>query len=256
MRHGAWTAVLLREFTLREFRTRYRQSTLDIAWSFVTPIAVMAVYGIVLRTAFGVDGDGIPYYVFAWSGMVMWTFFAGGLGGATPSLIIASDLLAKIYFPREILPLSVVGASCIDLAIGLVTVVVLALIQGTGLGITAMASVFAVVLLLIWTSALAVLAAAVAVFVRDVNHLVQLLLRIGFFATPIMYPVSVLPEQWRWTASVNPVAVSIEALRDTLLRGEWPDWPLLAVQALVGGALLVCGVLYTRSVESRMADVV
>ncbi len=255
-RHGPWTYFLFREFTAREFRTRYRQSTLDIAWSFVTPLAVMGVYGLVLRSAFGVEGDGVPYYTFAWSGMVLWTFFAGGVGGAAPSLIQASDLLSKIYFPREILPLSVVGASAVDLSIGLATVVVLAVAQGVHLTVTAFAAVFSIGLLIIWTSAIAVAAAALAVFIRDVNHLVQLGLRIGFFATPIMYPVSVLPPDLRWTAAVNPVAVSIESLRDTVFRGQWPNWTLLAVQGAAGTLALVLAVAYTRSVEARMVDVV
>lgn len=249
-----WTLELVRVLAPRELRTRYRQSVLDVAWALISPIAVLVVYGIVLTQSFDVTGEGVPYLSLAWSGLVLWTFFAGSLGGAVSSLISSRDLVTKVPFPKEALPLSMVGASLVDLAIGLVTVLVLALVQGIRPGWTVVLAPIPLVLLVLWSAALGVFVGVLAAFVRDVPHVVQLTIRVGFFATPVMYAASILPPAFRWTAWVSPLAVSIEAFRDAVLRGEVPDLGLLAVHLAVAAALLVVAVRYTRSVEGRLTD--
>jgi ABC-type polysaccharide/polyol phosphate export permease len=247
---------LLRLWTVRVFRTRYRQSALDVLWSVLSPIAVLLIYGFILTAAFDVTGDGVPYWSFAWAGLVVWTFLSTTVQTAAPSITAVGDTISKIYFPREVIPLAEVGAGLIDLAIGLVLLVVLAAIQGIVPTETAIATVPVVLVLTLWTASLSILAATVSVFIRDLRPAIGLILRVGFIATPIMYPVSSLPESLQWTADVNPAAVLAEALRDCLLRGTWPDWTVLLLQGVVAGALLVAGVLYTRAIEHRMVDVV
>lgn len=245
---------LVRALAEREFKTRYRQSVLDVAWGFVSPIVIMAVYGVILRQAFDVEGDGLPYLSFAWLGVVVWTFFATGLGTAIPSLLQSAELVSKVYFPREAVPLAAVCAALVDLAIASATVVALAFVQHVPPGRTVVAAAVPLAVLLVWTAAIAVVGGVLSVFVRDVNHFAQLALRVGFFATPVMYPVSHLPGELRWLGTVNPVAVAIEALRDTVLRDRWPDWELLAVHGAVGLVVLAGAILYTRSVEDRIVD--
>jgi len=251
-----WTWELVRVLTPREVRSRYRQSVLDIAWALITPISVLIVYGIVLTQSFNVTGNGIPYLSMAWSGLVLWTFFASALGGAAVSLIYSADLITKVYFPKEAIPLSIVGASLVDLGIGLATLVVLVPAQGTPVSWTMLLTPLPVLLLVLWAAGLSVLAGVVAAFVRDVPHLVQLFIRVGFFATPVMYDAESLPKALRWTAVVSPVAVAIEGFRDALLRGRVPDLSLLGIHLVVAGLLLLGAVSYTRSVESRLTDVV
>jgi ABC-type polysaccharide/polyol phosphate export permease len=247
---------LLRLWIVRVFRTRYRQSALDVVWSVLNPVVVLAVYGLIFTAAFDVTGDGIPYLSFAWAGLVVWTFFSTALASAAPSISTVADTIAKVYFPREVVPLAEVGAGVIDLGISLAILVTIAVVQGTGPSITAVGVIPVLLALVAWTAALSTFAAVASVFLRDLRPTVGLLLRVGFIATPIMYPVSDLPDWARWTASVNPIAVFIEGVRDTMLRGVWPDWPLLAVQAAIGLVLLVASIAYTRSVENRMVDVV
>ncbi|MEL7210857.1 MAG: ABC transporter permease, partial [Actinomycetota bacterium] len=138
---------------------------------------------------------------------------------------------------------------------GTLTVIGVALFQGVSIQPEVLAMVPALAVLIVWTAALGVLAAAVSVFLRDVTQMVQLGLRVGFFATPVMYEPSLLPAAFKWTASVNPLAVAIEGIRDGLLCGVWPRWGLLLTHLAVGVALLAASVLYVRSVESRMTDV-
>jgi len=249
-------AELLRILAPREFRTRYRQSVLDVAWSLISPVVICAVYGVILTRSFDVEASCSPYLSSAWTGLVLWTFFATAVGTGVWSLVSSADLLGKVYFPREAIPLSVVGAALVDLGFGLLTILVVVVAQGVPLGLMALAALPAILMLVVWTAALTLLLSVVAVFLRDVNHAVQLALRVGFFATPVMYEASFLPPALQWTASVNPVAVAIEGVRAPLLCGVAPDGSAIGAQLVVGGVLLVLAVLYTRSVEDRMVDVI
>lgn len=246
---------LLAIWSSRTFRTRYRQSALDVLWSVVNPIAVLLIYGFIFTQAFSVTGDGVPYLSLAWSGLVAWTFASNTVLLAAQSMGAAAETISKVYFPREVVPLSEVGAGAVDLAIWFLLLVALALVQGVSIGVTAVAVVPALLLLLVWTAAASVFAAIISVFVRDLRPTIALLVRIGFITTPVMYPEATLPESVRWTAAVNPVAVVIEAIRDALLVGVWPSWGLLSVHLVVGVVLLVASVAYTRTVEHRMVDV-
>lgn len=249
-------ASLLTILVPREIRLRYRENALDMAWALITPIAIMAVYGLVLSQSLDVQGTCAPYLTSAWTGLVVWTFFATAVGTAVWCLVSSADLITKVYFPREAIPLSVTGASLIDLGVGVVTILVVALAQGVTLTPMAIAALPSLVLIVVWTAAIANLAATLAVFLRDVTQMVQLGLRIGFFATPVMYEPDVLPSALAWTASLNPVAVAIAGVREPVLCGTAPDWPLIAVQLAAGTALLLGSILYLRAVEGRMADVV
>jgi lipopolysaccharide transport system permease protein len=249
------TAALLRTLVPRGFRIRYRGSALDLLWSLITPLVLLAVYGVILTQAFDADGGCAPYLSSAWTGLVVWTFFSAGVGAACLSLLGSSDLLSKVYFPREAIPLAEVGVSLIDLGIGLVTLLIVVLIQGVVLSPTAIEAIPALVVLVVWTAGLSVLAATLSVFLRDVGHAVNLLLRAGFFATPVMYETSFLPHDLRWIAAVNPVAVAIDGVRSPVLCGASPDWSLLGIQLVAGCVVLVGSVLYVRRVEDRLVDV-
>lgn len=248
------TWELLKILTPREFRVRYRESVLDLAWAIITPVVLLVVYGVILTVAFGAQGSCAPYISSAWTGLVVWTFFSGALGIATSSLILAAPLTSKIYFPREAIPLADVGVGLIDFAIAFATIFIVAGVQGVVPTVTVIGALPVLLLIVVWTAAVSTFAAALAVFIRDITQAVQLFLRAAFFATPVMYEVSLLGSL-RWIASVNPVAVGIEGLRSTLLCGQWPAWDTLAIQLAIGSGLLVASLFYVRKVEQRMADV-
>lgn len=245
---------LLKILTPREFRVRYRESILDLAWSIITPVVLLAVYGIILTQAFGAEGSCAPYVSSAWTGLVVWTFFSGALGTSTTSLINAAPLTSKIYFPRETIPLADVGVALVDFAIAFATVFLVAGVQGVAPTITVLGAIPVVLLIIVWTAALSVFTSAMAVFIRDITQAVQLFLRAAFFATPVMYEASFLGSL-EWLAVINPIAVGIDGLRRTLLCGTWPQWDLLAIQMVLGCVLLGASLLYMRKIEQRMADV-
>lgn len=255
-RRATRTARLVRVLVPREVRLRYRQSSLNVAWALLSPVAILAVYGVVLTQGFGVGSTCAPYLVTAWTGLVLWTFFASSVGGSVWSLLQSADLISKLYFPREALPLGVVGASLVDLAVGLLTVVALAVVQGSSPGIMALYAVLPVLSLVLWTAAISIFVAVLAAFARDVTHAVNLLLRVGFFATAVMFEASFLPTALAWTAKVNPVTVAITELRNVLLCNTSPSFRLLGLHLLGGALALAAAVAYTRSVESRIVDAV
>jgi lipopolysaccharide transport system permease protein len=239
----------------REIQIRYRTSLLDIVWGLVTPVVVLIVYGLVLTESFDVTGSCSSYLSSAWSGLVVWTFFASSVGGAVTSMLVSNDLVTKVYFPREALPLSVVAASMPELAVGMGILAVLIVVQGVPVGVSAVAVILPLSIIVVWSAALSVLVGVVAAFVRDLVHAVHLALRVGFFASPVMYETSFLPGPLVWTAQVSPVAVAITGVRDTMLCGTLPPLGLSVAHLFAGCVVVALGSLYTASVESRMSDV-
>ena len=250
----AWP--LLRVLTLREYRARYRQSLLDIGWSLVTPLTLLAVYGLIFSVAFDVDGEGVPYLSFVWAGLVVWTIFSSGLGMGSIALLSNADLLSKVYFPREVLPLAMVGTCIIDLGISLVVLAGLVAVQIGSVSVTVLGAIPSLAVAVVWTAAAAVFTAALTVFVRDVAQVVQLFLRVAILATPVMYGPSVLPESFQFLVWLNPIAVAIGGVRDSVLYQAWPDWTALGIQGAAGVLAFVLAIAYTRSVEGRMTDVI
>lgn len=247
---------LVRVLTVREFRARYRQSALELAWGLITPVVTLAVYGVVLTRLFHVDGNGAPYLSMVWIGMVVWTMFSTAVVVGVQSLVANADLVSKVYFPREVLPLSIVGASLVDLVIGLVVLVPLLAVQVGRVGLCAVAALPVLVVVLVWAAAITVFTATVSVFLRDAMHATRLAIQVGFFASPIMYSTAILPPNLYAWSRINPLAVCIDALRAALLFHRWPEWRWLAVHAVAGVVALIGAVLVTRAVEDRMVDVI
>lgn len=249
-------AGLIPPLVVREVRSRYRTSALDVAWAVINPAVTLLAYGLILTQAFGAKSECGPYVTSAWSGLVLWMFFATSVTAGSASIVSSASLVTKVYFPREALPLAATGSAMLDLGIGLLTVVALIVIGGSGLTLYSPAAVLPVLMLVCWTAALSVFLGAVSVFAHDTLHLVQLVVRVGIFVTPVFYGAEMLPSGLAWLEVVNPVAVSIEAFRSFALCGRAPDWRLLLVHTAASVCALVGSVLYVRSVESRIADLV
>ena len=228
---------LVKVLSSRELKGRYRQSVLELGWSLITPITTLAVYGVVLNQAFDVDAGGAPYLSLVWVGMVVWMTFSSAIGGAVTSIVVNRDLISKVAFPKEVLPLAVVGASVVDLAIGILVLVPLLAVQVGSVSVT-------------------VLLATFAVFLRDTVQATRLALQVGFFATPVMYSSLQFSERLDKLSYFNPLAVSITALRDVLIFERWPEWKLLGSHALAGSAVFVSALYLCRLLEDRMVDVI
>lgn len=249
-----WALGLAWTLAGRDLRIRYRSSWLDVAWALVVPVVTLAVYGYVLTHGFSATASCSPYVVSAWGGLVLWTFFAGAVGGATTSLLGAADMVGKAYFPREAVPLGSTIAASVELVTGLVLFVPLLYLQGVRPGPVAIAALPALVLLVVWTAAIGNLMALLTVFLRDAAHAVHLALRVGFFATPVVYESGFLPPGLSRFTSWSPVSVAIEDLRTAVLCGQVPPldragWLLAGGIVLFGGSIWVTG-----RAEGQIAD--
>lgn len=248
------TVPLVRAWTARDLRVRYRQSVLRSAWSLVQPLIILVTYGWVLTTVLDVQSEDAPYLTFAWAGIVPFTFFSQALGSGVGSIQQSGPVISRLAFPREVLPLAVVGGALVDLGIMLVTLIATSWIQVAPPTIHLVGLLPVLVVLVLWTTAITVAAASVTVFRRDLNFAIPLVLRVLFIATPVMYAASLIAVHGQWLVDANPLAVVIEGTRDVVYRAVWPDWELLGVHMAVGGVLLVGAFLLLRSLEPRMTD--
>jgi ABC-type polysaccharide/polyol phosphate export permease len=248
------TARLLAAWSRRELRTRYRESTGRGLWNLIQPVTMLLIYSFVFTQIFGADGAGLPYLSMAWAGIVCWTFTQHGIQMGMWAFIYEAATLPKIWYPRIVLPMTPPTAGLMDLGIGLILIVAVAAAQGITPTYHYIALPFPLLLLIVWVFAVALLVAPLAVFVRDLTTVIPLLMRLGFFASPIMYSVDYIPPEFRWVADINPLAVAITGVRDVMLAGTWPDWKLISIHLVGSVALLAAATLYLRRVENRIVD--
>jgi lipopolysaccharide transport system permease protein len=236
-------------------KVRYKQAALGAAWAILQPVLSMAIFTVVFGLLARVPSEGLPYSVFVLSGLVPWTYLANALAGAAGSLVGSANLITKVYFPRLYIPASAALAGLLDLAVAFPILLGLILYHGLrpGPGLALLP------LVLFLAAALALGAgtwlAALNVKYRDVRYAIPFLIQVWMFATPVVYPLSLAPDPWRWLLAANPAAGLVEGFRAALLGRPVP-WGPLGAAALGTAVLLAAGLLYFQRVERTLADVV
>lgn len=249
-----WPLVLA--WTRRDLRARYRQSVLRSWWSFIQPVTILVIYGVVFTAVLDISVEEAPYLVFAWAGIVPLTFFSSSLGQGVGSIQQAGQIISRVAFPRDVIPLSVVAGASVDLLIMTVVLVALAWVQVGPPSIHLLGLLPIALVLCCWTVAVTIAAAGVTVFRRDLRFAVPLALQMLFIATPAMYPASLIADWAEWVNIVNPLTVVIEGTRDAVYRGVWPDMPVLGAQFLASLVALVGSFALFRRLEPQMSDFV
>lgn len=244
------------QLVVRDITLRYRQTALGAAWAILQPVAFMAIFSVFFGRYANVSSEGVPYALFSLAAIVPWIYFSNALLQAAESLIVNTQLVSKIYFPRIFMPLGVVGAGVIDFGVGLVILLAIVLIYG----IVPSAAIIALPFIIIVTMALTLGAgaalAAVNVRYRDVRYAVPFTIQAWFFLTPIVYASSILNQPWRTISAINPMVGVVEAFRWAVLNTPHPPWAMLGVSA--GSAILIVlgGLAYFDRVERSFADVI
>jgi lipopolysaccharide transport system permease protein len=241
---------------MRTIKARYQQSVLGGAWAIVQPAAGAIIFSLVFTRFVPIDTSGIPYIVFSYSALVPWTLFSGSVMDMVESLVGNMNLIGKIYFPREVLPISLALARLLDFAIAFAILILLMVFYAMPI-LTVYWLYLPLILLvqMLFAIGLGLAGAALNVFYRDIRHLVALALQVWLYASPVIYPISAVPEQYRSIYFLNPMAGILTAYRDVLLYQQAPGayfWPAIVVSLLV----LVGGYWLFRQVEPRFADVV
>jgi lipopolysaccharide transport system permease protein len=241
---------LLRSWIRRELRVRYRQSVLRASWSLIQPVTILLTYGLILTQVLDVSAEDAPYLTFAWTGIVVFTFVQQCLGQGVGCIQQAGPLISRVYFPREVLPLAVVGTAAVDLAVMTGLLVAVSWIQVGPPTVHLLGLVPVYLAIALWSAGIALCVSALTVFRRDLNHAMPLILRVLFIVSPVMYPASLLPGP----AEVNPITAAIEGARDAVYRGTWPDPLVMGGHILAGCVVLVAGYAVLRRLERRMGD--
>lgn len=238
---------------LRNVKVRYKQTVLGVGWALLQPLAGVAIFTVVMRRLAHVPSEGLPYPVFAYSGLAMWTYFANGASAAADSLAAYRDLVTKIYFPRLLAPLASVLPGLIDLGISILAVAIFMAAYGVAPNAAILLLPLWVLAAVLTTFGLGVWLSALNARYRDVRNALGFLLQIGLFATPVVYPASLVHGSLRVLVYVNPVAGLVDGLRWSLTGARPPSVAALAslASAIV---LLATGLLYFARVERRLAD--
>lgn len=247
---------LIYTLSLHRFKVRYRQSVLGITWAVVQPLSLMLIYTVIFSRVAHVQSEGTPYALFAYCALLPWTYFATALSTATNSLVSHFNLVTKVYFPREILPLTYVCAALIDFIVAATVLAGLMLYYHVPLTPVALYAIPIVVLLTLFAIAVSLVLCAVQVRYRDVGVAMPLILQLWIFATPVVYPLSVVPARWQALYVLNPMAGVVESFRRVILQGEPPAFQALAVSAIASLVLLPIAFAYFKHVEATVADVI
>lgn len=229
---------------------------LGVTWAVLQPLVMMVVFVVVFSRLARVPSEGMPYALFAYTALLPWTFFATSITSATGSLVSHTQLITKVYFPREILPLTYIVAAFFDFLLGLAALMVLMAWYDVALSPAAVYLVPVIGLLGAWITAVSLLLSAAQVRWRDVGVAVPVLVQLGMFASPVIYPLALVPEHWRPWYLLNPLAGIINAFRDVLLRGQSPDAVPLAYASVVTALGLPVAYALFKRAEATMADVV
>jgi lipopolysaccharide transport system permease protein len=249
-------ADLLYTLSLHRINVRYRQTVLGVLWAVLQPLLMMIVFTAVFSVLARMPSEGHPYALFAYTALLPWTFFSGSVTNATMSLVGHTQLITKVFFPREILPVTYVIAGFFDFLIGLVVLGGLMAWYGVAPTVHVVYLVPIVLLLAAWLLAVSLLLAAAQVRWRDVGVAMPVLLQVWMFASPVIYPLSLVPEGWRHWYLLNPMAGIISSFRDVLLQGAPPDPRPLGYAVVITVVALPIAYLVFKRAEATMADMV
>ncbi len=246
---------LLYFLTLRDIKVRYKQTLMGAAWVIIQPLMMMLIVTLVFNRFARLDAGPMPYPLFAYSGLLLWTFFASGVTNGTNSLVSNSNLITKVYFPRLFIPAAAVGAGLFDLGIASLLLVALAIYYGVAFTWGLLLLPVFVLLATVLSLGVGMMVAALTVKYRDLRHALPFVIQFLMFASPVIYPSRIVPGRWRWLLVVNPLTGIIEGFR-AALSGQALDWTLIAASAVVSFALLVLAVYVFRRAEDSFADVI
>lgn len=248
---------LLIMLALRDVKVRYKQAALGVGWAVIQPVAMAAILFLFFGKLMGMEAQvaPTPYLVFVLAGVLPWALFESAVTASSGSVVASAGIVRKVYFPRLIIPLAATGAPLIDYAIGLVVMFIAMAVLGVSLTGTALLLPLMIATLMIAVLGVGILMSAVTVAYRDFRHVLPFILKILFFLTPVIYPVTLIPESYRWLLSLNPVGGTIAALRSAMLGTPiaYTDW---MISTAVGLAALIVGLLYFQRAERRFADIV
>jgi len=240
----------------RDVKVRYKQSFIGAGWAIIQPAMSMVIFTVIFGNFAKIPSDGFPYAVFAYSALLPWTYFSSALSRSGVGLVNNANLITKVYFPRLIIPLAGVIAPAVDFLFAFLLLIGLMAWYGIAptWGILALPLFF--ILAMITALAIGLWLSPLHARYRDVGNTIPFLTQFWMFASPVVYPVSLIPEPWRLIYSLNPMVGVIEGFRWALLGKGSPDFASMLVSIVVVLVLLVGGIVFFKRMERTLADVI
>lgn len=261
----SWVALNLRDLwhyrdllyilTLRDIKVRYKQTFLGVAWAIIQPLFTMLVFSLFFGKLAGIESDGVPYPIFAFAGLLPWIFFANAVTNSGNSLVGNSNLITKVYFPRMIIPIASMASGLADFFVAFGLLVLLMIYYGISFSVNLL--MFPILILMTSLSAVGIgmWMSALNVKYRDIRYALPFFIQLGMFATPIIYPVSIVPPKWQWVLSLNPLAGQIGGYRSAIFGTPF-DWTALAISAVITLTILIYSAYNFRRMERTFADLI
>ena len=247
---------LIYHFTVRRVRARFKQSALGMSWLVLHPVANVVVLTVVFSYIAKTPSEGIPYPLFSFGALIPWVFFSSSVSMGIPSLTNNPNLVTKIYFPREILPISAIISVCFDTMISALIFVVLLLIYKVQLTLYAFLVIPVVIIDFIFSLGFVLLLATMNVWYRDAAQASTIMMQFWMYLTPVIYPLSMVPKQFMPFYVLNPMVGIVEGFRSALLKGAMPDMTLLGISGVISIFTFVIGYTVFKSKEFDFADVI
>lgn len=246
---------LLYFLVLRDLKVRYKQTVIGSAWAILQPFIQMVVFSIFFGKLAGIPSDNAPYPIFVYSALLPWTFFANALTSCNNSIIGNSGLITKVYFPRLIIPLSAVSVCIVDLLLSFVVLIGVMWYYHFSITVNFIMILPLFLATIFTVFGIGTLLAALSVTYRDFRHIVPFGIQIWLFATPVIYPSSIVGAKYQFILNLNPMAGLISGFRSAILNKQF-DWGFIGVSFSVSMLFFVAAILYFNRVEKRFADII
>jgi lipopolysaccharide transport system permease protein len=240
----------------RDIKVRYKQTALGAAWAVLQPLLSMALFSLIFGRFLGLPSGGVPYPIFTYTGLLPWQLFAFALAHSSESLVADRNLITKVYFPRLIVPLSSVAAGLMDFAISSVILLAMMLIYRIPITSRILALPLFVLLALLTAMGVGLWFSALNVKYRDVRYTLPFLTQFWFYATPIAYSIEIVPPQWRFLYSLNPMTGVVEGFRWALLGTDYTVGPVVLISSVMVILIFLGGLVYFKRMEDQFADLI
>jgi lipopolysaccharide transport system permease protein len=246
---------LLYFLTWRDVKVRYKQTTLGILWAFIQPFMKLVVFSVIFGRLAKIDSEGFPYPIFLYAGLLPWQFFSEALNRSSTSVLGSGGLLTKVYFPRLIIPIASVGGCLVDFVIEFAILFGLMIYYGVAPSLGLLWVMPLTVMTILAALGAGILFSSLTVRFRDFRYVLPFLVQIWMYVTPVIYPVTIIPQKWQWIILLNPMSGIVDAYRSAIL-GKAIAWGQLSLSLTIAAVVFLFGLYYFRKMESEFADIV
>ncbi len=251
---------LLFFLTWRDIKVRYKQTILGASWAILQPLLTMVVFNVFFKRGAGIgSGTELPYAVWSYSALIGWTFFSSGVSQASNSLVSNANMIKKIYFPRITMPLATIFSALVDFALAFLVLIGMMFWFGIAPSANLFVLPFFILLAVVAALGISLWLSAMNVQFRDVRYTIPFLLQLWLFISPLPYPLSRIPEEWRLLYSLNPMVSVAEGFRWSILGGQAETSltiSMVAISTVVALVIFIGGIFYFSRMEKTFADVV